>query len=145
MIVVVGGQARKVGKTRAVCDIIKATREARWIAIKVSPHEHGPSDRETDTDRYVAAGADEATLVQQLPPLSPHRNVIIESNSALGSIEPDLFIFVADAQAEWKESAQRVIDHADYVVDRFVTAEVIQRINGLLQSSPHGSPPSPRE
>lgn len=145
MIVVVGGQARKVGKTRAVCDIIKATREARWIAIKVSPHEHGPSDRETDTDRYKAAGAVEATLVQQLPPLPANRNVIIESNSALDAVKPDLFIFVAEPQAEWKESAHRVIDRADYVVDGFVTAEVIGRISELLQSCPHGSQPTQPE
>ena len=142
MIVVVGGQARKVGKTRAVCDIVAATREARWIAIKVSPHEHGPTDRETDTDRYVAAGAAEALLVRKVPVLPTDRNVIIESNAALESVEPDLFVLVTDpAVPEWKESARRVIERADYVVNGAVPPQVLDRISELLRLCPPGSRP----
>jgi len=141
MIVLVGGQTRKVGKTRAVCDIIAATREARWIAVKVSPHAHAPVDRETDTDRYLAAGAADAMIVRELPVLPADRNLIIESNSASDKVKPDVFVFLADPlQSEWKESARRVIARADYVVKGLVTPPVIARISELLRSSQPGSP-----
>jgi hypothetical protein len=146
MIVVVGGQARKVGKTRAICDIIRATPEARWVAIKVSPHEHEPPGRITDTDRYLSAGAAEAFIVRELPPLPAGRNVVIESNAARDAVKPDLFVFVADpANEEWKESAVRVASRADYVVNEFVTREVLDRISELLSSSRAGCPPCPPE
>ena len=146
MIVVVGGQARKAGKTRAVCDIIRATPEARWVAIKVSPHEHAPSDRVTDTDRYLSAGAAETSIVRELPTLPKGRNIIIESNSVLDVLTPELFVFVADAaNEEWKESALRVAGRADYVVNEFVTREVLDRISELLSSSRAGCPPYPHE
>lgn len=145
MIVVVGGQARKVGKTRAMCDIIAATPGARWVAIKISPHEHGPPDRPADTDRYLAAGAVEASLVRELPRLPPERNVIIESNSVLDVLTPDLFVFVTDeSNPEWKDSARKVIARADYVVNAEVPSEAISRIrdelNGRRASFPDGSP-----
>lgn len=132
MIVVVGGQARKVGKTRAVCDIIAATREARWLAVKVSPHSHEVTDRETDTDRYLAAGAEAAVLVDEVPELPADRNVILESNAAAEVVAADLFVFVADAGAEWKESARRVVGRADLVVEGQVTAEVVARVRAML-------------
>lgn len=132
MIVVVGGQARKVGKTRAVCDIIAATREARWLAVKVSSHSHEASDRETDTDRYLAAGAESAVLAEEVPELPAGRNVILESNAAVEVVAADLFVFVAEAGAEWKESARRVVDRADVVVESRVTAEVVARVRGML-------------
>ena len=133
MIVVVGGQARKVGKTRAVCEIIAATRHARWMAVKLSPHDHTEASGNTDTNRYLQAGAAEATLGQNLPALPPDRNVIIESNAVLALLQPDLFIFVTDGnQSDWKDSARRVIDRADYVITGSVGAEVLARIAALL-------------
>lgn len=132
MILVVGGQARKVGKTRAVCDIITATREARWLAVKVSPHLHEVADRETDTDRYLAAGAESAVLVDEVPELPAGRNVILESNAAAEVVAADLIVFVAEAGAEWKESARRVVGRADFVVEGWVTREVVARIREML-------------
>ena len=146
MILVVGGQARKVGKTRAVCDIIRATSEAKWVAIKVSPHHHAPSSRAAGTDRYLNAGAAEASIVRELPPLPEGRNIVIESNSVVDLVKPDLFLFVTDAsKEEWKESALRVAGRADYVVNEFVTPEVLDRISELLSSSRAGCRPFPRE
>jgi hypothetical protein len=39
-VVVVGGQARKVGKTSIVAGLISAISERRWTAIKISGHIH---------------------------------------------------------------------------------------------------------
>jgi hypothetical protein len=76
-IVVVGGQARKVGKTSVAAGLIAATPERNWVAVKISRHEHvaladaspcwkadgwvltEERDRSgnTDTSRFLAAGA----------------------------------------------------------------------------------------
>ena len=39
-LVVVGGQARKVGKTSVVAGLISSIGERRWTAIKTSGHIH---------------------------------------------------------------------------------------------------------
>ncbi len=50
-IVVIGGQARKVGKTSVVAGLISALREYDWTAVKISQHAHdletGPPGRES--------------------------------------------------------------------------------------------------
>jgi hypothetical protein len=38
---VIGGHARRVGKTALVGDIIQAIPEIQWAAVKISPHGHG--------------------------------------------------------------------------------------------------------
>ena len=80
-IIAVGGHTRSIGKTAAVEDIIRATRDAAWTAVKITQFGHGvcsldgqPCDcaprhgrfaveedgsREgrTDTSRFLLAGA----------------------------------------------------------------------------------------
>lgn len=154
MIVVVGGQASKVGKTQAVCDIIAATPEAAWTAIKITPHPHGdelshpvfheeltPSP-DTDTGRYLMAGARKAFLVRvqrnqmaRVIPALVSGNVIIESNAALDAISPDFFLFVSNPDIEhWKESAWRHVGHADAHVIRRITPEVLESLRERLSA-----------
>ena len=47
-IIVIGGQARGVGKTRVIAGLIQALRERSWTAIKITHHGHGlcPRHRE---------------------------------------------------------------------------------------------------
>jgi hypothetical protein len=135
VIVVVGGQTRKAGKTRAVCDIIAATREAEWTAVKISPHEHHATV-EGDTQRYLDAGAQAACLILPGEPLPVARNLIIESNAVMEALRPDLFVFVADAATtEWKDSARRVFALADIVVDGGITEDVLRRIRDKLRGN----------
>src|SRR5215472_12632077 len=87
-LVVVGGQASKVGKTSLVVDIIKAFPRQEWAAVKISPlpnelmpaedhsgikaESEGPfvihieNDRagSTDTSRFLAAGARNSVWVR---------------------------------------------------------------------------------
>ncbi len=136
MIVVVGGSGRKVGKSSLIESLIRALPEARWLAIKVSGHVHGADqwklerhqtpDAETDTGRFLAAGAREAWWLRagegHLAAAAPElqalmagfENVIIESNSIIGLLCPDLYLFVAGD--EWKESAGRWLANADSVI-----------------------------
>ncbi len=71
-IIVVGGSAKGVGKTTLVCGLIAALDEFRWTAVKITSEAHAglppiyeekSSGPETDTARYLAAGAGRAFLL----------------------------------------------------------------------------------
>ena len=83
----------------------------------------------TDSGRYLAAGAVRSLWVRtrqgQLADAMPRvrkeiaagGNVIVESNSVLRFLRPDVFISVLDAGvADFKASAKRYLDRADAVV-----------------------------
>lgn len=148
MTIVVAGQTRKAGKSRAVCDIIAATPEARWTAVKLTSHEHGAdlsrpvaiqereANEETDTGRYLHAGAARAIWIRcraedianALAPMIAG-NVIVESNSAAGVIAADLVVFIAAAdEAEWKPSAERAASLASVIVHGRITEDVLSRV-----------------
>ncbi len=88
-------------------------------------------DREgdSDTSRFLAAGAAKALWVRcqqgrledAMPAfqqrIAADENVIIESNSVLRFLQPDVYLTVLDfAVADFKESARRYLDRADAVV-----------------------------
>ncbi len=83
----------------------------------------------TDSSRYLAAGAARSLWVRtrqgQLAEAMPRirkelagaENAIVESNSILRFLQPDLFVSVLDADtADFKESAKRYLDRADAVI-----------------------------
>jgi molybdopterin-guanine dinucleotide biosynthesis protein len=136
MIVVVGGQARKSGKTTVMCDVIGATPEARWVAVKVSPHSHdtGKAGHRPDTHRYLDAGAAAAHLIGKADRMPEAQNLIVESNSVLAHVHPDLVVFVRseDPNAEWKPSARALQMAADISVTARATADLVVRVRELL-------------
>lgn len=84
---------------------------------------------ESDTSRFVVAGAarvwwvrtEQGRLAEAIPAIrermSGARNVILESNSVLKFVRPDLYITVLDpATEDFKKSAQEFLDRADAVV-----------------------------
>jgi len=84
---------------------------------------------ESDTSRFLLAGAERAWWVRteqgrlaEAMPSIRHRisesgNVILESNSILKFIRPDLYLTVLDpATADFKKSAQEFLDLADGVI-----------------------------
>ncbi len=83
----------------------------------------------TDSSRYLAAGAvrslwvrtRQGQLAEAMPrirkELARAENAIVESNSILRFLQPDLFVSVLDADtADFKESAKRYLDRADAVI-----------------------------
>jgi hypothetical protein len=144
MIVFVGGHSRKIGKSSVVAALIRALREARWTALKVSRHRHSDTSAEgvireqtradsTDSGRYLQAGAVRSFWVDAegdeletaLPAirriLRAGENCIVESNSLVAWVRPDLYLVVVDPSVgEWKASARKHLDQADafIVVDR---------------------------
>jgi len=95
--------------------------------IAVSEERNGASG--TDSARYLAAGAvrsywvrtRQGQLAEAMPrirkALAEAENAIVESNSILRFLRPDVFVSVLDAgTADFKESAKRYLDRADAIV-----------------------------
>jgi molybdopterin-guanine dinucleotide biosynthesis protein len=90
--------------------------------------EHDPTSG-TDTSRFLAAGATRSVwvrtrigmLAEAMPlierELATSANAILESNSILEFLQPDLYLTVLDPTvADFKDSARRFLDHADAVL-----------------------------
>ena len=104
------------------CDC--ATADHSW-AISEERDRSGDSD----TSRFLVAGAkralwvrtEQGRLAEAMPALRQRlesaRNVIIESNSVLKFLRPDLYLTVLDpATADFKNSAREFLDRADAVI-----------------------------
>ena len=104
------------------CDC--ATADHSW-AITEEKNAAGDSD----TSRFLAAGAEkvywvrteQGRLAEAMPALrqrlAPAENVILESNSILKFMRPDLYLTVLDpATADFKQSAREFLDRADAVI-----------------------------
>jgi len=144
MLIVVGGQSRNVGKTSVIAGLIAALPEFNWTAMKITQHEHdiGPAggecwviseeidcSGESDTSRFLVAGAArslwvrtrEGMLAAAMPrireELASAENTIVESNSILEFVRPDLYLLVLDtATMDYKLSAQRFLERADALI-----------------------------
>lgn len=141
-LVVVGGQSRKVGKTSVVAGLISALASLHWTAIKITPHHHALTTEQRfsiieesnrtgakDTSRYLAAGARRSFLVETRPEamqdainamleqIAGSENVIVESNTVVEFLRPDIYLVVLDpSTADFKHSARRLLDRADAVI-----------------------------
>ena len=106
----------------AACDC--ATADHSW-AVSEEKDRSG----ESDTSRFLLAGADhswwvrtqQGHLAEAMPRirkiLATTKNAIIESNSILRFVKPDLYLTVLDPQtADFKVSAQTFLDRADAVL-----------------------------
>src|ERR1700676_389047 len=104
------------------CDC--ATADHSWAISE----ERDPSG-ESDTSRFLLAGAvqalwartEQGRLAEAMPALRKRlegaRNVIIESNSVLKFLRPDLYLTVLDPSTpDFKNSAREFLDRADAVI-----------------------------
>jgi hypothetical protein len=104
------------------CDCVTADHS---LAVSEEKDRSG----ESDTSRFLVAGADhswwvrtqQGHLAEAMPRirriLAGTDNAIIESNSILRFLKPDLYLTVLDPQtADFKESAQTYLDRADAIL-----------------------------
>jgi hypothetical protein len=104
------------------CDC--ATGDHSWAVT-----EERDRSGESDTSRFLVAGADhswwvrteQGRLAEAMPRvreiLASTQNAIVESNSVLRFLKPDLYLTVLDpATADFKSSAQEFLDRADAVL-----------------------------
>ncbi|HST09470.1 MAG TPA: hypothetical protein VLL05_03775 [Terriglobales bacterium] len=152
-LIVIGGHSRSVGKTSVVAGLISALPEFAWTAFKITQYGHGICSAdgqtcdcatgdhswaiseeknrhgETDTSRFLAAGAEQVwwvrteqgRLAEAMPRLREKLkgagNVIVESNSILKFLRPDLYLTVLDpTTADFKNSAREFLDRADAAI-----------------------------
>ena len=151
-IVVVGGHTRNIGKTTLAAQIIAATTDMQWTAMKITQYGHNvcsangeacdcaspdhpvavSEERDphsgTDTSRMLSAGArrvlwvrtQQGGLQEAMPrvrkEIAAAANILIESNSVLRFLRPDLYIAVLQPSVlDFKASALRYLDRADAV------------------------------
>jgi hypothetical protein len=101
-----------------------ATEDHSW-AISEEKDRSG----ESDTSRFLLAGAarawwvrtEQGRLAEAMPTirrrLAESKNVILESNSIIKFVRPDLYLTVLDpANPDFKKSAQEFLDRADAVI-----------------------------
>ncbi|MGA7294760.1 MAG: hypothetical protein WBW53_10025 [Terriglobales bacterium] len=104
------------------CDCVTADHS---LAVSKEKDRSGDSD----TSRFLLAGADhswwirtqQGHLAEAMPKirkiLADTKNAIIESNSILRYLKPDLYLTVLDPQtADFKPSAQTFLDRADAIL-----------------------------
>jgi hypothetical protein len=126
MLILIGGQASKIGKTSVVCALLQRL-ERQWTAVKVADAAHEPagcepfaheagytawrqiaSTPDSDTGRYLASGASEALFVSAPQPsladlsrwLSERaktENLLVESTRLAACLHPDLFLLLMGA------------------------------------------------
>ena len=176
MLVVIGGHTRNIGKTSAVCELIRSFPALHWTAVKITQYGHNvcsangePCDCQTadhtialteertstsgtDTSRYLAAGAArslwlrtrQGQLAEAMPrlraELAKSPNNILESNSVMRFLRPDLYLAVLSPEtADFKPSAQYVLDRADaFLLTAKPEAPAWQGISlRLLAAKPH--------
>jgi hypothetical protein len=151
-LIVVGGHSRSVGKTSVVAGIIAALPEMRWTAVKITQFGE-PCDCETDdhswavteernrsgesdSSRFLVSGAvrslwvrtRQGMLAEAMPRLRKElanaENAILESNSVIRFLRPDLYITVLHfGNPDFKASAKEYLDRADAVVLQDGTAQ----------------------
>ena len=106
----------------------------------------------TDTGRYLAAGAERSLWLRapagELPKaagtvrkiLDRSENVIVESNSIVELVQPDVFLMLLDFSCEdFKPSSLRFLDRADafVVIDRGINAPLWQEVaRGMWDGKP---------
>lgn len=147
-LIVVGGQTKHVGKTTLVCEIIRHFVSAHWTAAKITSHSHEPqecapvasgsgwtiweqsaSDLQTDTTRYLEAGAVRSLLVSAESEslssacaalkveISGNENAIVESTGGAELLASDLFLLVVNpGSEEIKASASEQLARAHALI-----------------------------
>ena len=110
-------------------------------------------DATTDTARFLSAGAIKSlwvrTRIGNLAPAMPRirkeiasaENVIIESNSIMGFLKPDLYLSVLDhGTADFKESARLFLDRADAILLRRDSQQLAPHWKGVSPKLIEGTP-----
>ncbi len=127
-----------------ICALIRALPEARWTAVKLTPHAHAAAAASSscevreetdphgrgDTARFLAAGAErafridcpEGRLESALPALSGvlagSVNAILESGGIVEILPVDLYVAVLDPSlGEWKPAARARLERAEAIVE----------------------------
>lgn len=133
-IIGIGGAHSKAGKTTVACQILK--RLSGWGAVKFTKTSFYSSivdspeilrEKNKDTYRLLNAGAQDVLWVQSSPDdlneilgiaidrLSYLKGIIVEGNSAINALKPNIVIFVS-GNDELKKGSEKILRMADAVI-----------------------------
>lgn len=132
----IGGSGSGSGKTTVACGLLE--RLKGWGAVKCTPTVlyssvvYDPevlAEGDKDTGRFLEAGAGDVLWVRSTPGdleetlgialdrLSHLEGVIVEGNSAIEVLRPDVVIFISvSGQEGTKDSADHILRRADIVL-----------------------------
>jgi molybdopterin-guanine dinucleotide biosynthesis protein len=134
-IIGIGGAHSGAGKTEAACAVLR--RLPGWGAIKCTrthlytsmvSDEHVLRQEGKDTARYFDSGAANVLWVQATPDdmaetvemacehLGHLPGILVEGNSAIEVLNPDIVIFIFDETLRLKTGAERILARADAVI-----------------------------
>ena len=164
IIIGIGGGHSGAGKTTIACEILKKVEG--WGAIKftktsfyssITDDQEVLSAKGKDTGRLLEAGAEKVLWVQSsgdelaetasmaVQMLSNLPGIVVEGNSMIEVLTPDIVVFVAGARERFKPGAERVLGMADIVVtdeelpeglpeqaERFHTADVERCVEHIV-------------
>ena len=125
---------------------IKYTKTAIYSSIIDTPEIIAQKDK--DTARLLAAGAEEVLWVQSpyseikdvlpvaIERLSYLDGIIVEGNSAIEFLKPDIVIFIFGRDSgNPKESARKILDMADIILfDRFLPEGLPEKVKKIRVS-----------
>ena len=135
LIIGIGGGHSGAGKTFIACKILE--RLKGWGAIKytntplyssITDNSNILSEEGKDTKRFLDSGAEKVLWVQATSPeseetllmaaemLSHLQGIVVEGNSAIEALSPDIVIFVSGDIAKFKKSADRILQRADILL-----------------------------
>ena len=134
LIIGIGGAHSNVGKTTIACQIlrrlsgwgaIKCTKTSFYSSIVDSPETLQQENK--DTSRLMKAGAQDVLWVQSpaeglqevlqaaIDRLSHVAGIVIEGNSAIEALKPDIVIFIS-GNRRIKRGAEKILRMADAVI-----------------------------
>ena len=135
IIIGIGGAYSGAGKTTIASLILK--RLKGWGAIKYTKNSlycsitddiEILSEKGKDTKRLLDSGAEKVLWVQSsfselgevltmaVEMLSHLKGVLIEGNSAIEILKPDIVIFISGAEGKIKKGAEKILKMADVVI-----------------------------
>ena len=144
IIIGIGGGHSGAGKTTIACEVLKKVEG--WGAIKftktsfyssITDDQEVLSEKGKDTGRLLEAGAEKVLWVQSsgdelaetasmaVQMLSNLPGIVVEGNSMIEVLTPDLVVFVAGSKERFKPGAERVLGMADIVIADEETLEGI--------------------
>jgi molybdopterin-guanine dinucleotide biosynthesis protein len=134
LIIGIGGAHSKAGKTKVACKLLETL--SGWGAIKFTKTQLYTSiidtpevlrQKDKDTCRFLDAGARSVLWIKSSPHelretleiaierLSNLKGIIIEGNSPIDVLKPEIVVFVSKNE-EIKKGAERILEKADVVI-----------------------------
>jgi molybdopterin-guanine dinucleotide biosynthesis protein len=148
IIIGIGGGHSGAGKTGIACEILR--KHPGWGAIKytktslygsITDDINVLSEKGKDTRRFLDSGAGKVVWVQSpyqdlleisplaLEMLSHLEGIVVEGNSAVEYLRPEIVIFVSGSGEKIKDGAEKILQIADVVIyDREPPVEMPQGV-----------------